>query len=187
MKTYVLKSLRPESSFRIAPKLVINQKNDNDVTILWHDGIVNFFDVVLFLLSILVTGPSFMSISSLVLELWQFFFRRDWPGIQKSEIPPSEFSPVSEDWVTFWTPNIARMSNRIFLNAAKCQGYGFYSFWVIKEKPTGGDYSPPSRLGLSWNNVLHQRMLIPFLNALLQQFHNQEEIKILSFTLYHSD
>ena len=34
-----------------------------------HDVIVNFFDVALFLLSSLVTGPSFMSISSLVLEL----------------------------------------------------------------------------------------------------------------------
>ena len=34
-----------------------------------HDVIVNFFDVALFLLSSLVTGPSLMSISSLVLEL----------------------------------------------------------------------------------------------------------------------
>ena len=36
----------------------------------------NFFNVVLFLLSSLVTGPNFMSIPSLVLELWQFFFLR---------------------------------------------------------------------------------------------------------------
>ena len=36
----------------------------------------NFADVVIFLLSSLVTGPSFMSISSLVLELWQFPFRK---------------------------------------------------------------------------------------------------------------
>ena len=36
-----------------------------------------FLDVVLFLLSSLVTGPSFMSVSSLVLELEQFFFIRD--------------------------------------------------------------------------------------------------------------
>ena len=34
----------------------------------------NFFDGVLFLLSNLVTGPSFMSVSSLVLE---FFFQKD--------------------------------------------------------------------------------------------------------------
>ena len=43
-------------------KLAKNQKNDNDVNF-------NFFDVVLFLLSSLVAGPSFMSISSVVLEL----------------------------------------------------------------------------------------------------------------------
>ena len=47
-------------------KLAINQKNDNDLTGR-HCQI--FFDVVLFLLSSLVTGPSFKSISSLVLEL----------------------------------------------------------------------------------------------------------------------
>ena len=50
-------------------KLAKNRENDNDVTIFRHDVNVNFFDVVLFLLSSLVTDPSFMSISSLVLEL----------------------------------------------------------------------------------------------------------------------
>ena len=50
-------------------KLAINWQNVNDVTIFQYDVIVNFFDVVLFLLSSLVTGPSFMAISSLVLEL----------------------------------------------------------------------------------------------------------------------
>ena len=50
-------------------KLAINQKNDNDVTIWWHGDIVNFFNVVIFLLSGSVTGPSFIAISSLVLEL----------------------------------------------------------------------------------------------------------------------
>ena len=44
-------------------------ENGNDVTIFRHDFIVKFFDVFLFLLSSLGTGPSFMSISSLVLEL----------------------------------------------------------------------------------------------------------------------
>ena len=49
-------------------KLAIN-RNDNDVRICRHDVNVNFFDVVLFFLSNLVTGPIFMSIPSLVLEL----------------------------------------------------------------------------------------------------------------------
>ena len=29
------------------------------------------------------------------------------------------------------------VSNEILLNAAKCQGYSFYQFLVIKRKPTG--------------------------------------------------
>ena len=28
------------------------------------------------------------------------------------------------------------VSKKMWLNAAKCQGYTFYHFWVIKEKPT---------------------------------------------------
>ena len=34
----------------------------------------------------------------------------------------------------------------MLLNAAKCQGYSFYVFWVIKGKPTGrrgGKFTPP--------------------------------------------
>ena len=46
-----------------------------------------FFDVVVFPLLSLVTDSRFMSISLLVLELWQFSYKRDWPEIQKLEIP----------------------------------------------------------------------------------------------------
>ena len=44
-------------------------KNNNEVTICQHGIIVNFFDGAVFILSSLVTGPSFMSMSALVLEL----------------------------------------------------------------------------------------------------------------------
>ena len=54
--------------------------------------------------------PRSMSISSLVLLWWQFSFIRDWPEIRKSEIHPSEFCPISEDWGKLWIPNLARMS-----------------------------------------------------------------------------
>ena len=90
-------------------KLAKNPKNDNDVTVFWHDVVVNFFDVILFLLSILVTDPNFMSISTLALELWQFSFIRDWPEIWKSEISPSEFCPISGDWSTLWIPILPQM------------------------------------------------------------------------------
>ena len=57
----------------------------------------DFFDVVLFLLSSLVAGPSFMSILLLVLQLRKFSFIRDWTEIQKLELPPSNFCPISGD------------------------------------------------------------------------------------------
>ena len=66
-----------------------------------------FFDAVLFILSSLVTGPGFMSLSSLVLELWQFLFLRDWPEIQKSEILLSEFCSISGDWGKLGITNLA--------------------------------------------------------------------------------
>ena len=92
----------------------------------------SFFEVVLFLLSSLVTGPSIMSISWLALELWQFPFIRDWAEIRKSEIPPSEFCKISS--YTIFGKNVP---NKMLLNAAKYHGYNFYCFWVIKGKPTG--------------------------------------------------
>ena len=105
-----MQTLCPESGLRTAPNwpkirkmTMMSQFSDMKST-------SNFFDVVLFLLSSLVTGPSFMSISSLVLELWQFFFIRDWPEIRKSETLPSEFCSKSEDWGKLWIPNLAQMS-----------------------------------------------------------------------------
>ena len=90
-------------------KLAMNRKNDNNVIISRHDVIFNFLDVLFFWLS-LVTGPSFMSISSLVPELWHLSFIRDWPEIRKSEIPTSEFCPISWDWGKLRIPYLARMS-----------------------------------------------------------------------------
>ena len=104
-----------------------------------------FFDVVLFLLSSLVSA---------VMD--SFFYK----GLTRN--PRIRNTPV---WVF---PNIWRLgrvrdtklvmvvSNKVLPNAAKCQGYSFYCFWVIKRKPTGwGERkitpSPPprsSRLGL---------------------------------------
>ena len=79
-------------------KLTIKWEKVNDMTIFWNDVIVKFIWRCFFLLSSLVTGPSFMSISSLVLELLQFLFIKDWPGIWKTEILLSEFCPISGDW-----------------------------------------------------------------------------------------
>ena len=59
----------------------------------------------LFLLSSLVTGPSFRSLSSMFLELWQFSFIRDWPEIRKLEIPPPEICQIFGNWDELGIPS----------------------------------------------------------------------------------
>ena len=68
------------------------------------------FGVTVFLLSSLVTSPSFMSKLLLVLQLWQFSVIGDWPEIWKSEIPLSEFCPISGDLDKLEIQNLAKMS-----------------------------------------------------------------------------
>ena len=103
-----------------------------------------FFNVVFFLLSSLVTGPSFMSVSSLVLELWQFLFIRDWPEIRKSEIPPSEFCPISGDWGELWIPNLARMSLiECYWMLQNSRITAFTVFELLRENQLGGLNYPP--------------------------------------------
>ena len=103
----------------------------------------NFSDVAMFYLSSLVTGPSFMSILLLALELWQFLFfiflfsfqfSRDRPEIRVSETSPPEFYPISRDCSKLL---ISNFSNEMLEIAKKFQCYNFYRFWVIKEEPTG--------------------------------------------------
>ena len=151
-----MQTLYPESGRRTAPNWSKFRKMTMHSQFSDMTSSSVFFDVILFLLSSLVTGPSFMSISSLVLELWQFYFVRDWPEIQKSEIPPSGFCPISGDWGELWIPNSARrFPIKYYWMLQNARGYIFYRFWVIKEKPTGGRggggvklFSPSQGLGL---------------------------------------
>ena len=65
----------------------------------------NFFGVDFFDLSSLVTGPSFMSILPLVLELC-------YKGLTRSlemEIHLSEFCPISGEWSDLEIPILVRM------------------------------------------------------------------------------
>ena len=115
--------------------MAINWKNGNDVTIFWNDVIVKFFwrcFVSLVKFSYwtkfdvnIITGSGVMTI---------FFYRG--------------FTRNLEIWNTpIWVlPNISRLgqvrdtklgtnvSYKRLLNTAKCQGYSFYSFWVIRVK-----------------------------------------------------
>ena len=124
----------------------------------------NSFDVVLFLLSSLVTGPSFMSISSLVLELWQFTFIRDWSEIQKSEIPPSGFYPISGDTGELGIPNLGRMSlMKYYWLLQNARVTSFTVFELLRENQQGEVKLPsPPRLGLKiWKQARFFRDSIP--------------------------
>ena len=103
-------------------KFTLNQKNDNSVKICWHDVIVKFFWCCHVSLVKISYWSKFMSISLLVLEIWQFPFMKDWPGIGKSVILPSTFCPLSGDWGKLGMPNLARMS------LIKC-------YWMLKNTP----------------------------------------------------
>ena len=121
-------------------KLAINLKNGNYATNSDITRVSDFFDTAVFFFSSLVTGPSFTSISLLVLELWQFSSIKGWPEIWKSEIPPSEFCSISGAWSLGQVRNtrlVTNVSNEMLLNAAKCKFYSFYRFWVIKGKLVG--------------------------------------------------
>ena len=131
--------------------------------ICWPDVIVNFFNVFLCVLLILLTGPCLMSLSLLVMELWRFLFIRDWPEIRKSEVPSSEFSNIWGLELVTDTKFGRNISNEKLLNDTKSPVYSFYRFWVFKGKSTGcKSSSQTSRLGLrlmeQWKSVLgHKR------------------------------
>ena len=103
-------------------QLAKNAKNDNDVIILRHDVIIFF-------------GGCFVSlVKSLVLELWQIYFIKDWPEIGNT---PVWVLPNIWRWGELWITNLAQM----FLIAyywmlQYASGYSLYRFWVIKGKPT---------------------------------------------------
>ena len=129
-------------------------KNDNDVTICWHDFIVNFFWHCFVSLSKFSYWSKFHVNIIIGFGVITILFIRDWSKIRESEIPLSEFCPISGYYGKSGHKFGANVSNKMLLNAVKCQGYRFYCFWVIKGKSTGGGNTfPPPRLGLKECNL----------------------------------
>ena len=141
-----MQTLCPESGLQTAPDWSKIRKMTMTPQFSDMTSKSNLFDGLLFLLPSLVTGPSFMSISSLVLELWQFSFVSDWPEIRKSEIPPSEFFPISRDWDELWIPNLPRMFLiECYLMLQNSRVTAFFVFELLRENQLGGyNYPPPT-------------------------------------------
>ena len=128
-----MQTLCPESGLRTPPNWPKIQKKAMTSKFSDMTSSSIFFSVVFFLWSSLVTDSRFMSISSLLLELWQFSFIRDWPEIWILVLP--SIWRLGRVMDNKFDKNV---SNRMLLNPAKFQGYNFYCFWIIKGKPTSG-------------------------------------------------
>ena len=122
-----------------------------------HDVIVNFFwRYFVSLVKIcywskfhvnIFTGSGVMTIYCI----------RDWPEVWKSEIPASEFCPVSGDWGKLGIANLAWMS------LMKC-------YWMLqnastvsellKENQQGLKLPPPPRLGLMPLTILTKSSIL---------------------------
>ena len=96
---------------------------------LWYSVIVkSYWRCFVSLVKLLV-----QSISSLILEFWgydDFFYKRlswnlDIGNIAIGVLPNTRLGQIRD--TKFGTD----VSNKMLLNAAKCQGYSFYGFWVI--------------------------------------------------------
>ena len=116
-------------------KLAINQKTDNHVTTFWK--FIKFFWAC--------------SISLVKFSYWPKFHVNIMTGVTKIFAYKGLTRNLEIVNTPVWVlPSILRLeqvrdtefgpnvSNKMLLNAPKCQGYGFYRFWVIKGKPTGG-------------------------------------------------
>ena len=113
---------------------------------------------------------------------------RDWPEIQKLEIPPSEVCSISGDWEKLGIPNLARMSNEMLLNAAKWQRNSFYRFWVI----TGKNYAPLNQIKvkanynlvyLNENSYIPRSILKQLKNILQISYQKHPDTRRITFTL----
>ena len=113
-------------------------KNDDDITTCWHNVIVKFFwCCFVSLVKLSYWSKFYANIITFSGVMTIFFYK----GLTRN--PEIGNTPV---WVllTIWRLGRVRaikfgtnVSNKMSLNAAKCQDYSFYRFWVIKGKATG--------------------------------------------------
>ena len=117
-------------------KLTTNRKNDNDLTTSrkfiklfspYSISLVKFSCWPKFHVNIMTGVTKFFSYKGLTRNL-EIVNTPLWVLsriLRLGQVRDTEFGP--------------NVSNKMLLNASKCQGYGSYRFWVIKGKPTGGE------------------------------------------------
>ena len=130
-------------------RLAKNPKNDNCITLFWHEIIVKsfwpcFVSIVTFSYWSkfhfnIITGSGIITI---------FFYKR---LNRNPEITKAPVWVLSNLWTlgqVMDTKFGTNVFNKILLNAAKFKGYSSYRFWVIKGNPTWGkEVKLPPTLG----------------------------------------
>ena len=146
--------------WNLASGLAKNPKHDNDITIFWHHVNVKFFWRCFVSLANfsywskfhvnIITGSGIMTI---------FFYNGLTRNLQIGNTPVWVFPNIWRQRRVMDAKFGINVSNRMFVNVAKFQGYSFYRFWVIKEKPTGGKINslPPLQIRVKWSSF---RLLI---------------------------
>ena len=135
-----------------------------------------FYNVVVFLLSSLVTGLSFMLISLLVLEFWQLFCK----GLTRyPKIGNTTVLVLSNIWRLEWVrdPKFdSNVSREKLINATNFQVFSLCYFWVIKEKPRLALKCPEilKRVEAGNTNFQHKQIFVKYLcrvsSQILQTF-----------------
>ena len=82
----------------------------------------------------IITGSGIMTI----------FFYKGWPEIRKSEIPLSDFCPISGDWGELWIRNLAWLSLiECYWMLRNSKVTAFTVFELLREIQLGGIKLPP--------------------------------------------
>ena len=136
--------MRPEFRFRIAPNWpYVGKMTMTSQFLTWSHRQV--FDLFLFFWRICVFSPVKFSYwfrfyvniitgsGVLTISFYKAFTRNSEIGKNPVGVLPNIWRLGQVNNTKFCTV----VSNKMLLNAAKCQGYSFYRFWVIKGKPTG--------------------------------------------------
>ena len=130
-------------------KLAINQKNDNDVTICWHESSSFFWRWFVSLAKFRNWSKFYVNIATgsgvMTIQFWKGLIRDPETGNTSGWVSPNIWRLQQVRDAKFGTD----VSNKMLLNAAKYQGYRFYRFWVIRGKLTGGGGGKILRLRLS--------------------------------------
>ena len=126
--------MRPESGFRIGQKLEKLQWCHNS----WHDVIFKlFWRCFVCLVNFSYWSKFHVNIITASGVMTIFYYKGLTRNPETGNTPVRLLLNICILRGVRDTKCCTSVSNKTWLNAAKCQGYKFYRFWVIKGKPIG--------------------------------------------------